>query len=274
MIRGVDCDNYDGSVSVERFQVLHDQYNVRFCIVGCQVGDDGANYTAVQTTNSIAGGIAVPYHYEFLYWNENDITRLQRAASFGLPVLIDCETVRTGWNVDRYIERIHQGKEALVKEGLYGGIYTGEWWWPGNTHNCTDFKADVLWHAAYPYGSEGLPPEDYLVDFTKFHPYGGWARPTIWQYADVCYGEPNFDMNMMEEIPVTMKDGIIKEGHSWALYNEGQLVWRVGSIDGTGLPGQTSKRFGDNDTGTDYYLRHESGDGHTSNVIFSDTPGD
>lgn len=199
MIRGCDVDNYDGPVSVERFQILHDQYNVRFNIVGCQVGDTGANYTTVQTANSLTAGIAVPYHYEFLYWNDNDVVRLQRAASFGLPVLIDCETTKSGWIADQYVERIHLGKETLVKEGLYGGIYTGEWWWPGNTRNCQDFKADSLWHAAYPYGGQVLPPVDYQVDFSKFHPYGGWTRPTIWQYADVCYGEPSFDMNMADE---------------------------------------------------------------------------
>lgn len=271
MIRGVDCDNYDGSVSVERFQSLHDNHGITFNIVGCQVGDDGANYTAIQTANCLAAGIAVPYHYEFLYWNDNDLARLQRAASFGLPVLIDCETTKSGWIADQYVERIHQGKEVLIKEGLYGGIYTGEWWWPGSTRNCTDFKDDSLWHAAYPYGGQVLPPEDYLVDFTKFHPYGGWTHPTIWQYADVCYGEPSFDMNMMEDtVTSPTLDGWIKEGHAWTLYNEGEPVQRVGSVDGSSTPGQISKNFG----GTWFYLIHTSGDGHTAQATWSENPGD
>lgn len=199
MIRGIDTDNYDGDVSVERFRNLYDNHSVRFNIIGCQVGDDGKNYTNNQKANSLKAGLVVPYHYEFLYWNDNDIGRLQRAAGFGLPVLIDCETERQGWGSQQYVERIHQGKEALIREGLYGGIYTGEWWWPGHTGNCQDFKNDVLWHAAYPFGSKHLPPEEYVLDFNTFHPYGGWTQPTIWQYADVCYDEPNFDMNYADE---------------------------------------------------------------------------
>lgn len=270
LTRGIDLDNYDKAVSVERLKTLHDNYSVGFAIIGTQVGNDGANYTAVQKTNSIAAGLDVPYHYEFLYWDNNDLVRLQRAAGFGLPVLIDCETTSPSWIPEQYVERIHQGKETLIKEGLYGGIYTGEWWWPATTRNCTDFKDDVLWHAGYPYGNGKLPPENYTVDFSTFHPYGGWTVPTIWQYADTCYGESGFDMNYMEM--VTMKDGWIKEGHAWTLYNEDVPIERHGTTDGSGSPGMISKNFG----GVWYYLVHgESTDGgHTSPVLFSDTPGD
>lgn len=269
--RGIDLSNYTTDISVERIAVLHDNHGVDFAIIGCQVGNDGKSYTQLQKDNSLAAGISVQYHYEFLYWNAGDIDRIRRAASFGLPVWLDCETESPGWTHDQFADRIGEARDTLKSEGLYAGIYTGEWWWPGHINSNTTFSTDPLWHAAYPYGSGVLPPEDYVVDFSTFHPYGGWTTPTIWQYSDKCYGEPvGIDMNYMEL--VTMKDGWIKEGHAWTLYNEGTPIERRGSIDGSGTPGQISKNFG----GTWYYLVHgESPDGgHTSPAIFSDTPGD
>lgn len=271
-VRGVDTDNYDGPVSVERFKNLHDNHAVVFNIVGCQIGSDGANYTEIQTTNSRAAGIFVPFHYEFLYWTDkdSDLERLKRAAGFGLPVLVDCETEKVGWIPDQFVERIHEGKDALISEGQYGGIYTGGWWWPSHTRNCTDFSTDYLWAANYVFKEGTIPPENFVVDLSTFASFGGWSVPTIWQYSDQCYDEPTFDMSFAEEIIV--KDGWVKEGHAWTLYNEGTPIERRGSIDGSGTPGQISKNFG----GTWYYLVHgESPDGgHTSPAIFSDTSGD
>lgn len=262
MLRGIDTDNYDGDVSVQRFKNLYDKYEVKFNIVGCQVGQDGKNYTKGQIANSESAGLGVPFTYEFLYWDANDTIRMQRAASYGKPVAIDCE-YSNGMNGDpnATLSRILLAKETLIREGQYWGIYTGEWWWVPQTQNSTLFSGDKLWHGAYPYNRVGqppiLPPYPYLPDFATARKYGGWTRPFCWQYADICYDEPSFDMNAMEleftTLPPGVKDGWLKEGRQWKLYNEGHAVLVVGDPAGS-FPGQIAKLFGDRY----YYLRTTS----------------
>lgn len=185
-MRGIDTDNYDGDIPFEHFTMLHDDYGVRFNIIGLEAGTP---YAQSQRARSNAAGIETPLAYKFLYWTPDDLERMKRAAGFGLPIAIDCEY---GGGMpggpDATVERIADARELLKSEGLYWGIYTGAWWWPGMTRNSTLFAGDPLWHGAYPYGAGKLPPIDYRpTDFRVA--YGGWTEATIWQYADVCYGD-------------------------------------------------------------------------------------
>lgn len=196
--RGVDTDNYDGDVSVRRFESLKEK-GFDFVIVGAQVGTDGKNYTQLQIDNARAAGLEVPAVYELLYWDDRDITRMNRAKAHGLPVWIDCEYETSGASPAWVVGRIQAAVSFLGSQ--CAGIYTGSWWWKPATGDSREFAHLPLWHAAYPYGRGRLPPTGYVPSFDDFAPYGGWTRPTVWQYADVAEGEPSFDMNAWEVLP-------------------------------------------------------------------------
>lgn len=264
IVRGVDTDNYDGDIAVDRFSSLGLYHSVAFNIIGLEAM---MPYARVQYDNSIASGLTVPCGYKFPYWKDDDLERMKGAAGFGIPVAIDCEW-QTGMpgGVEATVERIHQCKDLLVSEGLYWGIYTGEWWWVPYTGNCEDFKDDNWWHAAYPYGNK-LPPEDYLPDFTIN--YGGKTQATIRQYADCCYDEPGFDMNAMSVPDVAHDttldimpglDGMVTHGPYQIFYNAGVPIWRYGGT----TPGATAKNRGgvwvflrDNGAGQTYWSLQE-----------------
>lgn len=200
MIRGIDTDNYDGNVPLEHFEMLRRDYDVRFNIIGLEARMPYANQ---QREACGAAGIVVPFAYKFLYWYDNDLERMKDACRFGEPIAIDCEyDVPPGWTPDRVVERIDAARALLVSEGLYWGIYTGEWWWKPQTRNSTAFSADRLWHAAYPFGNR-LPPKDYLPPDPIVVDYGGWTVANVHQYANNCYGDNvgpwAFDMNAADE---------------------------------------------------------------------------
>lgn len=284
IVLGADTDNYDLAVSVEQYQRFYNNGG-RFCIVGCQTGDDNKNYTLTQILNAQDAGLRGPFVYEFLYWDDKDMDRMGHAASFGLPVAIDCEW-KTGMAAgpDATVQRIQEAKDLLISLNAYWGIYTGAWWWPGNTRNSQAFAADPLWHAAYPYGLGVLPPAGYLPDLNNFQSYGGWTKPTVHQFADVCIDEPTWDSNAMdlatsedssevhpEEPMATFNlwpDGsqrIEGDGEKITFYNKGLPVLVIGGD----TPGQLAKLF----PGDKYYnFAHEaSTDGHNAPMVFSDT---
>lgn len=248
LVLGCDTDNFDGPVSVAQYQRFYNNGG-RFCIVGCQTGTDNKNYTRLQMDNARAAGLQVPFLYEFLYWDGNDFDRMKHAASFGLPVAIDCEW-QNGMpgGAAATVQRIQDAKALLQSLNAYWGIYTGAWWWPGNTGNSTAFAGDPLWHAAYPYGEGKLPPQGFLPDFSTFQPYGGWTKPTVQQFADVCYDEPTWDMNAMEVADVAtehyeneLNDRRARDLLNYHLQNTLQLkaTWANGQlalIDRNGQP--------------------------------------
>ncbi len=198
VLRGTDSDNYDGDIPTAHWQKLHDQYGVRFNIVGLEAG---MPFAAAQRDRALQAGIDTPFAYKLLYWTQNDLERLKAAAGFGKTIALDCEWqqgMQQGWGAT--IERIHQAKDLLMAEGLYWGIYTGSWWWVPNTGNCLDFKGDHLWNAHYSFGDGVVPPVDWLPsDFTV--DYGGWTKAEVYQYADACYedGPWHLDLNAYEE---------------------------------------------------------------------------
>lgn len=199
MIRGIDTDNYDGNVPLEHFEMLRRDYDVRFNIIGLEARMPYANQ---QREACGAAGIVVPFAYKFLYWSGNDLDRMKDACRFGAPIAIDCEyDVPPGWGPERVVERIDAARQILVAEGLYWGIYTGEWWWVPQTRNWTGFAGDNLWHAAYPFGNR-LPPQAWLPPDLNVD-YGGWTQASVHQYANKCYeddaGPWDFDLNAADE---------------------------------------------------------------------------
>lgn len=189
-MRGIDTDNYDGPIPVEHFEMLHRDYGVDFNIIGLEAS---MPYAFTQRQASEAAGIRVPLAYKFLYWTPNDLARMLDACRFGKPIAIDCEFAGgMAGGPGATVERIGQARELLKREGLYWGIYTGSWWWDPMTGDSQDFAGDQLWHAAYPFNRPGrppvLPPADYMPSDFSVN-YGGWTQATIWQYADVCYGD-------------------------------------------------------------------------------------
>lgn len=184
-MRGTDTDNYDGPIPENHFRLLKEQYGVDFNIIGLEAQ---MPFALDQKRNAEAAGIEVPLAYKFLYWQDNDLERMKQAAGFGLPIAIDCEYATGMANPEATVERIQQAKDLLISEGLYWGIYTGQWWWVPQTANSEAFKNDNLWHAGYPWGGGNLPPVEYRPNNFVVN-YGGWVQSTIWQYADVCYGD-------------------------------------------------------------------------------------
>lgn len=201
VLRGLDSDNYDGIVPARHFARLHDEFGMRFNIIGLEAG---MPYARQQRDACLSVGIDVPFAYKFLYWDVlgPDLERMKAATAFGKPIAIDCEyDVPAGWSKAQVVNRIQEAKDLLIREGLYWGIYTGAWWWPLNTGDSTAFKDDKLWHAAYPFG-DGQPPLDFLPGTQFDVTYGGWKRPEVFQYANNCYGDTDgpwdFDMNSYE----------------------------------------------------------------------------
>lgn len=199
---GIDTSNYSGPLTPEQLTAVKAK-GYDFAIVGCQTGLDGANYTAQQIAACQAAGIEVVGVYEFLYWDDRDLARMQHAASFGLPVRVDCEyAVPPNWTPERVVEQIHAACNYLTSLNLLAGIYTDRWIWPSLTGDSKDFSQYPLWHAAYTTapaaGTAGPPP-----NFDSFTPYGGWSRPDVWQYAgSVRIAGVLCDLDAMEVAPV------------------------------------------------------------------------
>jgi GH25 family lysozyme M1 (1,4-beta-N-acetylmuramidase) len=180
--RGIDISNFSGAVTVEQFKELK-ALGFQWVIPGTQIGLDGMGYTQTQIDNALAAGLDVPGVYELLYWGDRDYARIEHAKSFGRPVWIDCEAeVPPGWLPEHVVSRIAVAVNQLGAQ--CAGIYTGRWWWVPQTRNSVAFSDLPLWHAEY-----GVEP------FAKFTAYGGWTRPTIWQYADKGPTAVNADLN-------------------------------------------------------------------------------
>lgn len=209
---GTDTDNFDGDVSVARYAALK-AAGAAFNIVGCETGLDGKNYTALQIANSLEAGLLVPFTYKFPYWVDSDLDGFKRAVQFGYPVAMDLEYAEgMPGGKDATIDRVLQIRDYLISQGMYWGRYSGEWWLPGHMGDVPQMRGDRYWHAGYPWGMGKLPPAGWLPDFDTFHPYCGIQRPDVIQFADICWGEPTFDLNAMfieEENDVMLRHNTI-----------------------------------------------------------------
>lgn len=168
---------------------------------GVILGTQYPSVTRRQWEACTLDGLHVDALYVFVYWDTEDIRRLDDALAlaerYDLKVWLDCEWTHTGYpgvgtwapSPPFLIDMIRRYKTRLGAR--YAGIYTGKWWWEPYVGNTTEFSGDPLWHAAY----QAAQP-----DFDDFKPYGGWTRPLIWQYSSNGTQGVNADLNV-EETP-------------------------------------------------------------------------
>ncbi len=245
---GCDISNFSAVPNREQLDGWWER-GIRFVVVGCQ--RDSAAHGQLQAL--IADGRFELEAYQYYYWDGSEVERTQRAtrimANFGLKRLwIDVEEARGAAAQEQVCQTIRNAVAATRAAGMEPGIYSGGWCYPDLTGNTKEFADLPLWTAAY-------PPDKQPPDFATFRPYGGWARPSIWQYtgsSDLC--GINVDLNAREVAGASAaresgtrvipgREGWLKEGNFQVLYNSGVPVLRFGSTDGS-FPGRISKNFG------------------------------
>lgn len=166
-----------------------------------------------------SAGIDILGFYALIYFGSAfGVTRdtrwaIELAQRFGVErVWLDCETDGkdngfTDAVTPTPAERVQQIRlcVAMVESaGLKAGIYTGGWWWPGNTGNTTEFSRLPLWHAAYFATGTQIRTVDY----------GGWTDVAIHQYTSslpICgrNRDANYVFMEEEELPDPRIDKLI-----------------------------------------------------------------
>ncbi len=221
----LDFSNYSGVTDVAPLVAAGWQ--------GVILGTQNPAITRQQYAACEAGGLHVDALYVFVYWDADDERRLTDAVTLAdelhLGIWLDCEWTKRGYPGSgmappptELVGLIRKYREFLSE--AYVGIYTGAWWWPGYTGNTAEFADDPLWHAAY----QATEP-----DFNDFRPYGGWSKPTLWQYSSGGDQGVNADLNI-EETPET----VVPLGLG-VHYRDGsdEEVWVVSEkiLDGVGI---------------------------------------
>ena len=150
-----------------------------------------------------AGGIEVEA-YVYLYWGlspwgQTPQDRVRSALTMSRGKIsrlwLDAEDSTHPYQEDQLLECV----EICNQANMPCGIYTGRWWWIPNTGNSKTFAHLPLWHAEY------FPSAPQ--DFSGFKTYGGWSRPTIWQWAgtvELC--GHSVDFNAIEDEVVITPD--------------------------------------------------------------------
>lgn len=192
----LDWSNYTGIPTDAKIQqLMADGWDS--VILGTQFPD----ITRKQYDACYRNNFPVEALYVFVYWDVDDWARLNQAktlaAEWGLKIWLDCEWTKRGYPGSgsapppaEMVALIHQYKNMLGDQ--YLGIYTGRWWWPAYTNNCTDFAGDPLWHADYGISNP-------TAAFVGFMPYGGWNRPHIVQYSSNGTDGVTADLNEAED---------------------------------------------------------------------------
>lgn len=195
MIYGLDSSNYSGVPSREAVAGLYADGH-RFAIVGTQ--HEGIARSTV--TRFLEGNFYVGLYLYPLY-DASDAQRVryttQIARDFGLRLIFD----DVEWNEelqgpepgpDVVLPALRNRINRIDDAGFEAGIYTGEPYWKRMTGNSAEFSHLKLWHAWHFF-------DRHVPDFGDFRSYGGWDRPTIWQYRDT-HSEHGFsiDANVAE----------------------------------------------------------------------------
>lgn len=174
---------------------------------------------------------------------------------------LDCESDTFGKGASQIRAEIQQGIDVLdqFQDGP-AGIYTAEWWWPEKTGNWDGMKDRRLMHAAY--SADGSPKRSLEQAKSQFpgypRPYGGWARPTMWQFeGSVMVAGGNVDVSVLEvldavpappdphpTLPPILGWNVVSEGYFVVFKWGNEPRYRIGSTDGE-HQGRVSRLRGD-----------------------------
>lgn len=204
------------------------------------------------------------YHWQ--YFDGRDMATYLNDRKFlsdKWPVManyLDCEDPVNGRSATQVMSEVHRSVDQL-DDWMDGpcGLYTAEWWWPNNTGNSQDFKDRRLMHAAY--SANGAPKRSLDTAKAQFpgfpRPYGGWPRPTMWQYeGSVLVAGGNVDVSVLEVIgsepdpvpaptlPPILGFNVVSEGYFLVFKWGNKPVYRLGSTDGS-HQGRISRLRGD-----------------------------
>lgn len=196
----VDVSNYSGPISEEQARCLRAQ-GIEHLVAGTQA----PNITRAQLAAAGMAGISTDA-YVYLYWRRDVREEVAQARGViaGFPIgrlWLDCEDDAGGLAPSEVVDRILAAVEACGSTPA--GIYTGRWWWEPVTANSTRFSHLPLWHAEYTRSAEDRP------DFDAFRPYGGWSRPSMWQYrgtTSVCGLSVDLDLREVQSPPLSQAE--------------------------------------------------------------------
>lgn len=197
---GVDFSQWGGALKPETVECWNSK-GVEFAIV--QYSDRMSQHLDALK----AGGVADISAYVYLYWGlspwrqtpaDRTNAALDLAAGRINFLWLDAEDSSNPYNEAQLVECV----DVCNRRGMPCGIYTGRWWWVPNTGNSRRFADLPLFHAEY-LSNSGIadPGLAQQVNFGAFQSYGGWRRPTIWQYqgTSILCGH-SVDMNAAEAV--------------------------------------------------------------------------
>lgn len=178
-----DADTWDGDALKEA--------GVTGVILGCQ----REPIARTMADELVRVGIPLLGTYGFVYFAGDryvayEVTQACAVAkSYGVRrVWIDCEldANKAGWNTattptpEQRVDQIIRAVETVKAAGLSPGIYSGGWWWPGNTNNSIIFSDLPLWHSDYGANDGTRAPVNRVA-------YGGWSAVAVHQYTSQLF---------------------------------------------------------------------------------------
>ena len=175
--------------------------------------------TAYMLTEARKAGILVEDLYVFPYFGlPHERRDLQHAFSVakrygGIKrIWIDVEATppfeADHMTPERRIQAVREMVQAVQRQGLRPGIYTGAWYWGPYMAGTTEFSHLPLWHAEY--GPDGKPARPI-----RTVSYGGWTKVSIHQYTsqyEICGRRRDANYWFLEEdemTPEEMLDAIL-----------------------------------------------------------------
>jgi hypothetical protein len=171
----------------------------------------------------IEGGIETE-GYVYLYWGQSQWNQtpqqrtnlaLDLAGSRITRLWLDAEDTTNPFQEEQLLECV----SICNNRGMPTGIYTGKWWWDGYAKGSTAFSHLPLWDAYYLATSSTPNMNVRPQSMAGFRPYGGWTKPTIWQWHNTTFlcGH-SVDLNVIGSSVVTpapIGDDDLLTRHNW-----------------------------------------------------------